>query len=245
MKKLIFGIEVLNIMDVSKVITQIGSLPFDNVEDAVNYSLRHDIPFLPELPKIKGDSMIEYVHNPGNLACSVLFKRNNYDVVKIQAVGPITLMQQGYNEDDAMSISYKHIEGLLKGLNAKEVILFLDEPAVGYTGIDFNPLWDALFSSFNVTPGVHICGNMDWDRMFQSKLEIISFDATAYDLTKYPSYRSGKRIAWGVKSLDDIKDFQDGDLITLPCGMSPATYSVSDTDPVLLKLNAIKSYFLK
>ncbi|MEK6816219.1 MAG: hypothetical protein AABY09_01280 [Nanoarchaeota archaeon] len=232
-------------MDKSKVITQIGSLPFDNVEDAVNYSLRHDIPFLPELPKIKGDSMIEYVHHPGNLACSELFKSRTYDVVKIQAIGPITLMQQGYNEDDAMSIPYNHIEGMLRGLNAKEVILFLDEPAVGHTGIDFNPLWDALFSSFNVIPGVHICGNMDWDKMFKSKLEIISFDATSYDLTNYPNYRSGKRIAWGVKSLEDVKDFQAGDLITLPCGMSPSAYSASDAYPVLQRLNSIKSYFLK
>ncbi len=86
---------------------------------------------------------------------------------------------------------------------------------------------------------------MDWDKLFKSNLEIISFDATSYDLTKYPNYRSGKRIAWGVNSLEDVRDFQDGDLITLPCGMSPGQYSVSDADSVLLKLNSIKSYFLK
>lgn len=229
----------------NKVITQIGSLPFDNMEDAVNYSLRHDIPFLPELPMIKGDSMIEYVNNPGNLACSDLFKSKTYDIVKIQAIGPITLMQRGYNEDDAISIPYNHIAGLLNGLNAREVILFLDEPAAGYSGIDFNPLWEALFSSFNVTPGVHVCGNMDWDKLFKSKLEIISFDATSYELTKYPSYRSGKRIAWGVQRLEDVKDFQHGDLITLPCGMSPGAYSVSDAEPVLQKLKTIKSYICK
>ncbi len=127
-KKLIFGIEILIIMDRSKVVTQIGSLPFDNVEDAVNYSMRHDIPFLPELPKIKGDSMTEYIHNPGNLACSELFKRNHYDIAKIQAVGPITLMQQGYNDDEAMSIPYNHIEGMLNGLNAREIYFFLTSP---------------------------------------------------------------------------------------------------------------------
>ncbi|MFH1065606.1 MAG: hypothetical protein V1734_03835 [Nanoarchaeota archaeon] len=45
------------------IVTQIGSLPYDSVEKAVAYSLKHDIPFLPELPKL-GDSMIQYIRIP-------------------------------------------------------------------------------------------------------------------------------------------------------------------------------------
>jgi len=44
------------------IITQIGSLPFTDVDAAVNYSLQHDIPFLPELTAM-GDWMTEYINN--------------------------------------------------------------------------------------------------------------------------------------------------------------------------------------
>ena len=42
-------------------------------------------------------------------------------------------------------------------------LLFLDEPALGHTGVNYKELWDTLFSNFKVIPGVHTCGNMDWD----------------------------------------------------------------------------------
>lgn len=38
-------------MQKRKIITQIGSLPYEDIGEAVEYSLRHDIPFLPELIK--------------------------------------------------------------------------------------------------------------------------------------------------------------------------------------------------
>ena len=57
------------------IVTQIGSLPYDSVEKAVEYSLRHDIPFLPELPLL-GDSMIKYINTPGKLSCLSEFKKH-------------------------------------------------------------------------------------------------------------------------------------------------------------------------
>jgi len=80
---------------------------------------------------------------------------------------------------------------------------------------------------------------MDWDLLFDSVLKIISFDASKYDLTKYSKYRSGKRIAWGVEKKEDIKDFQDGDLITLPCGMGSPICKKEDCRPSLQKLESI------
>ena len=106
--------------------------------------------------------------------------------------------------------------------------MFLDEPALGQTGVDYKALWSPLFGSFEVTAGVHVCGNMNWDELFDSELDIISFDASQYDVTRYPGYRNGKRIAWGVTEAGDVKDFRDGDLLTLPCGMGPKVYEVED-----------------
>ena len=227
-------------MNKKGIVTQVGSLPYDDVEKAVAYSLRYDVPFLPELPKL-GDAMMEYIKNPGRLSCLETFKKKTEgrDTVKVQCVGPATLILAGYSEDEAISRTCQHIEAVLDGLNAGNVILFLDEPALGQAGFDFHRLWAPLFESFNVTPGVHVCGNMNWDELFNSRVEIISFDASQYDITQYPAYRNGKRIAWGIKARENVRDFQEGDLLTLPCGMGPKFYSTDDCEVWLGNLLAI------
>jgi hypothetical protein len=224
-------------MNEKQIVTQIGSLPYDDVEKAVEYSLRHDIPFLPELPK-RGDAMMDYIKNPGSLSCLETFKRKveGRETVKVQCIGPATLILAGYSEDEAISRTCRHIEVVLDGLNAGSTILFLDEPALGQAGFDYHRLWAPLFESFDVTPGAHVCGNMNWDELFNSQLEIISFDASKYDITKYPAYRNGKRIAWGIQTRQDVRDFQQGDLLTLPCGMGPKLYSTDDCELWLGKL---------
>lgn len=221
----------------NKIITQIGSLPYDDVDEAVDYSLRHDIPFLPELPKL-GDAMMDYIKRPGNMSCLETFKRKvaGFDTVKIQCVGPATLILGGYDQDEAFSRVYDHISALLSNLKAGNIILFLDEPALGHAGFDYRRLWSPLFESFDVTSGVHTCGNMNWDEMFAADIDIISFDASKYDLTKYPGYRNDKRIAWGVETIENVKDFQEGDLLTLPCGMGPKFYSTKDCEKSLNNL---------
>lgn len=223
-----------------QIVTQIGSLPYDDVEQAVEYSLRHDIPFLPELPKL-GDAMLEYAKEPGKLSCLRRFQERvaGLDLVKIQCIGPATLILSGYSEDEAISRTYQHISTILDGLRVHQVILFLDEPALGQVGFDYRRLWSALFESFPVTPGVHVCGNMNWDDLFRSEVEIISHDASQYEITKYPAYRNGKRIAWGIQDRRDVRDFRDGDLLTRPCGMGPKLYSLADCEAGLERLLAV------
>jgi len=223
-----------------KCTTQIGSLPFTDVEEAVAYSLRHDIPFLPELTAL-GDAMLDYIKNPGHLSCLEAFKRHRFETVKVQCIGPATVIQSGYDEDDAISRIYQHIERILDGLEAEEIILFLDEPALGYIGFDYQRLWGPLFASFPVVAGVHVCGNMQWDHLLNTKIDIISFDASKYDITKYYQTRNGKRIAWGVKKVGDIRDFQPGDLITLPCGMPHMTFSLEQAEQRSVQLREVAS----
>ena len=225
-------------MQERKIVTQIGSLPYEDVGEAVAYSLKHDIPFLPELPK-RGDAMLEYIKNPGRLSCLNEFKKHTFRTVKIQCAGPATLILSGYSEDEAIQRIYAHIAAISDGLKAEEAILFLDEPALGQVGFDYRKIWDALFTSFNVTAGAHVCGNMNWDEAFDSCLNIVSFDASKYDVTKYPKYRNGKRLAWGVEKREDVKDFKEGDLLTLPCGMGSPLYTVEDCEKNLQKLNSI------
>jgi len=207
-----------------KLVTQIGSLPFSDVDQAVAYSLEHEIPFLPELTQ-RGDAMMNYVKDPGHLSCLDAFKRHHFDVVKVQCIGPATLVQSGYEEDDAVSRIYLHIEAILDGLEAEETILFLDEPALGYVGFDYQRLWGPLFESFAVVRGVHVCGNMQWDQLLDAEIDIVSFDASQYDITKYYASRGKTRIAWGIESVEHARDVVSGDLITLPCGMPHVAYN--------------------
>ena len=220
-----------------KRITQIGSLPLRDPRDAVEYSLQHDIPFLPELPAL-GDAMLSYIKHPGKLSCLSEFKKHAFEVVKVQTIGPATLILSGYDPDEALLRIYRHVEAILEGLRAKEAILFLDEPALGQAGFEFEELWRAIFSDFPVVPGVHVCGNMQWDLLFKSDaIEIISFDASRYEITRYYP-RHGKRIAWGITAPEQIKDFQPGDLVTPPCGLSPKFHSQGELPHVLELLRA-------
>lgn len=208
-----------------KLFTQIGSLPFTDVGRAVAYSLNHDVPFLPELTAL-GDAMLRYIQHPGILSCLEVFKRHRFDTVKVQCIGPATLLQSGYEEDDAIARIYEHIGAILAGLTAKETILFLDEPALGYAGFDYQRLWAPLFESFDVIRGVHVCGNMQWDQLFDAEIDIISFDASKYDITKYyDASRREAKIAWGIEEPEHVADYRPGDLITLPCGMPHRTYT--------------------
>ncbi len=213
----------------AKMVTQIGSLPFSDVGRAVAYSLQHEIPFLPELTA-RGDAMLNYIKDPGNLSCLAEFKRHRFETVKVQCVGPATLLQSGYDEDDGILRIYNHIEAVLDGLHAEEILLFLDEPALGYSGFDYQRLWEPLFESFPVVRGVHVCGNMQWDQLFDAAIDIISFDASKYDITKYYSSRKGKKIAWGIEKPENVADYRFGDLITLPCGMPHRAYSEEQAD---------------
>jgi len=217
------------------MITQIGSLPFTDVNVAIDYSLRHDIPFLPELTAL-GDAMLEYVKNPGRLSCLDAFKKQRFETVKVQCVGPATLIQSQYEEDDAVMRVYQHVEAVLDGLHAEAIILFLDEPALGYVGFDFIRLWEPIFESFPVIRGVHTCGNMQWDQMFAAPIDIISFDASKYDIAKYYTDRNNKRIAWGITDVTQVTDYRPGDLITGPCGLSHLTHTEADAHERLTML---------
>ena len=224
--------------DQGKIITQVGSLPFTDVDAAIAYSLRHDIPFLPELTAL-GDGMLEYIQHPGQLSCLAAFKKQRFEIVKVQCIGPATLIQSQYDEDDAVMRVYQHVEAILDGLQADEIILILDEPALGYVGFDFVRLWEPIFDSFSVIRGVHTCGNMQWDQLFAAPIDIISFDASKFDIARYYDGRNGKQIAWGITNGEQVTDYRPGDLITGPCGLSHLTHTEADAAERLTLLKQV------
>jgi len=251
-------------------ITMVGSLPHTDIKEAVKYSVESDIiPFLPELPAL-GDAMLDYIKKPGELSCLKEFTKYDFTTVKIQCVGPATLVYNEYDEEEAIQRAYAHILRIIGGLHTEEIILFLDEPVLemvsfdrkritlnestlrkfGLLSVDYRKLWERLFAALeikpglhNITLGIHTCGNMDWNQLFAlDTIQIINFDASKYGrrLIQSSEYRSDKRIAWGINERSDVRDFQKGDLLTPPCGMSPLEYSVKDCE---IKLKQLKETF--
>jgi methionine synthase II (cobalamin-independent) len=102
------------------------------------------------------------------------------------------------------------------GRFGKPVIIFIDEPAMESLGSAFsaissevvaeklNEIIDMIHELGGIA-GIHCCGNADWPLLFNSKVDIVNFDAFGYmekvllypeDIKKF--YSRGGALAWGV-----------------------------------------------
>ncbi len=230
--------------------TQIGSLPCINYRFAVYYSLQHAVPFLPELSRKDIDGgMLDWIEYPEKLRCLQKFKKHKFLQVKMSCVGPLTLFQNGnYSTDEAVMKVIEGVNVLLNELQAEEIFFFLDEPALEglVIDIDYESLWDTVFGQFeeyNIDSTIHTCGNTDWGRLFKSNIDMISFDASKHDITQFDYNRRGKKNAWGITDRAQVKDFQKGDLLTLPCGMSPLVYTTAESRGAFYMIKRASIYF--
>ncbi|MDP1694842.1 MAG: hypothetical protein Q8L34_04860 [Candidatus Woesearchaeota archaeon] len=214
-------------------VTGIGSVPFTTIIEAIQFSEQHPIPFLPELTRFEDEKMLAYIESPGHLRALEAFQRRSYERVKIQSLGPVTTVVctqypggAKYTPDQAVRQVQRHLGKILEGLVADEVIVFLDEPALAAeVNLPAEELWSQVFRYIRdpkIKLGVHNCGQGAFDRMFNADIEIVSVDANRYgrQIRPFLERRGGKRIAWGIKSIEDVLEFKPGDLITAPCGLT-------------------------
>ncbi len=102
------------------------------------------------------------------------------------------------------------------GQFGKPVIIFIDEPAMESLGSGFssvspevvteklNEIIDTVHDMGGIA-GIHCCGNADWPMLFNTKIDIINFDAFGYldRVLLYPAeivkfLERGGALAWGV-----------------------------------------------
>ena len=102
------------------------------------------------------------------------------------------------------------------GVFGKPVIVFLDEPALETLGSAFSPaapelvaerlneIIEAIHEAGGIA-GIHCCGNADWPLVFETRVDIVNFDAFDYleRVLLYPGairafFARGGAFAWGI-----------------------------------------------
>lgn len=228
----------------SFLITGIGSLPFTDIDQALEYSFQHDLPFLPQLPQLNEDEMMVTQSLDDSFetySCFVPFLmqciEKKIPTVKMQLAGPVT----------CSVVVEEPIEFVIPQILAKiddmvtpftevgiKVLFFIDEPML-FVNFD-SPLQIQLKKFFQemkqkgLTIGLHCCSNPEWGPILDLGIDYLSFDAHAsyQDLMKsekFTKFRNqGGKVILGIDPRGNIDfDFNVADVCSFSCGMGTLT----------------------
>ncbi|MDH3348619.1 MAG: hypothetical protein OEM02_11050 [Desulfobulbaceae bacterium] len=156
---------------------------------------------------------------------------NGLHAVKGQVTGPFTMLtgikdlegRAGYYNDTVRDMVVKGVRmkaawqtRFLKRCSGKQVIMFIDEPALAglgssaFIGVDTEELRQQInevaegIQKAGGLAGIHVCANTDWSLLLGSKIDVLSFDAYGYfdrlaplkeELDAY--LKRGSILAWG------------------------------------------------
>ncbi len=117
------------------------------------------------------------------------------------------------------------------GQFGKQVIIFIDEPAMESLGSAFcavsseviaeklNEIIDTIHELGGIA-GIHCCGNADWPMIFNTRVDIVNFDAFGYmdKVMLYPEelkrfYNRGGALAWGIVPTGAFTGTETADLL--------------------------------
>ena len=152
--------------------TGVGSLPFRDIDEALAYSFKHELPFFPQLLNIHGD-MIDQVKNC-NFKYLELFineaRKRGKSPLKLQLAGPNTYPGN-------VSDIYDCIEEVYKITNDTDIYLFFDEPIINHS----QELEEVIryAKKYFTKIGIHCCKkllNKDVSYINSLSLDIFSLD---------------------------------------------------------------------
>lgn len=150
--------------------TQIGSLPFDNIEQALDYSFQHSIPFVPDLPALNShEFMLEQakqsLDKPYQQLSLESFMNRAKDfqgIIKNQLPGPICMSHfLDWEFDQAFkvwkSLLIDRVETLKKYNH--QTWVFIDEPTFfDHYQEKHELIFETLLKVKDVFFAIHYCG---------------------------------------------------------------------------------------
>lgn len=223
--------------------TGIGSLPFTNPKDAELYSLRCDLPFIPELPKA-GEHFFK------NSADEVITKIKMYENItnkmqfKVQLLGPTTF--HNLLNKNSSDTSYEKILAELLNYLAKitqqtsqKVYLQLDEPIPPLNLHQQQTLDSSLsaITKFGFIPVVHSCQKITVDFFPKTSTRYL-----AIDLNLNPQFTHDPRLL--IAGVDPRKTYENNfeninaEFASFTCGMG--LMSEDECEEIFRKLKEIK-----
>ena len=157
--------------------------------------------------------------------------RKDLVAAKGQVTGPFTMLtgikdsegRAGYFDDTIREMVIKGIAmkaawqtGFLAGTNDRQVIMFIDEPAlaglgssafISVTAAEIREMIDEVAEAVHQAgglAGIHVCANTDWELLLNSQIDVLSFDAYGF-FDKFAPLKDtihryldrGSIIAWG------------------------------------------------
>ena len=209
--------------------TQIGSLPFTDISEAIDFSFEHSIPFVPDLPKINSNEfMLEQAKLSDKdayqqIAIEAFLKRLEESgfngEVKNQLPGPLCLsryldwsFQKASKYWEVMFID--RVEKFQRTENP--FWLFIDEPSLFQESEeDRQKLFQVLKPYSDIKIAIHYCGSHqinlhDWPQGIA-----LSYDSSLHILPQTRSILFGG-ISPDQDQLPDLNRFYG---LTAPCGL--------------------------
>jgi hypothetical protein len=177
--------------------TQIGSLPFQNIDQAIDYASQFDLPFVPTLPQLDPNELMMSLalkgmeaNNPRPLEqCLVPMLASGAKKIKYQIMGPVSgkwFLEQSGNEvslEQLKDFLHARIQCVLNLFDRyqSECILFLDEPALEFVNEDSYQILSQFIQDINDDHiGVHCCSNANWENFLNLPVQYLSMDYYRY-----------------------------------------------------------------
>ncbi len=216
--------------------TGIGSLPFKNSNEAENFSLRHHLPFIPELPQLQENFLL-------NSSEELIERLKMYDTItnkpqfKVQLIGPITYKHMNQNSEkkiDYHQILNEILSSLTKIKNSSHQTIYvqLDEPIPPTDFQEQSQLENVMrtITSLEFLVVVHSCQKIQFDFFPEWPTAYL-----ALDLNLNPEFSLNQKllIAGIDPRLDKINT--QAEFVSFTCGMGLLT--MDDCEEIYQKLS--------
>ncbi len=249
--------------------THIGSLPFKDIDEALDFTFKFDLPVLFTLPKLNSNDLMEnsigqiLTHKSVTVPYeSEFFKslnEKNIKAFKYQLTGPYTALRildhidphHGHSLDYIIECLSARYQELLDRWSQYDVLIMLDEPMLASCSDDDFLKVLAFIESLDVGgKALHCCDKLDIERVnLIGQRCCIHLDLSLYSISDLKHLKVDLISGFSMVLLGDqagLKSYlkgtlRDGAIIAPSCGL--ALESNTGAYELFIALEGIKAFF--